>query len=97
MHEPGSRRRCESGLGLAAGAAAAGRGRAPAGPLCCVRLTEPLPPPPPGTGFYDPEGLTEEGAVAVIHRALDLGVTLVRRRRRRRRRALYYSAQPGPR
>jgi aryl-alcohol dehydrogenase-like predicted oxidoreductase len=33
----------------------------------------------PGGGFYDPEGLTEEAAVAVIHRALDLGVTLVGR------------------
>ncbi|KAL4425309.1 hypothetical protein ABPG75_009325 [Micractinium tetrahymenae] len=30
----------------------------------------------PGGGFYDPEGLTEEQAVAVMHRALDLGVTL---------------------
>lgn len=31
----------------------------------------------PGGGFYDPEGLTEEAAVSVIHRALDLGITLV--------------------
>jgi len=31
----------------------------------------------PGGGFYDPEGLTEEAVVAVVHRALDLGVTLV--------------------
>ncbi|PRW59960.1 putative aldo-keto reductase 2 [Chlorella sorokiniana] len=30
----------------------------------------------PGGGFYDPEGLTEDEAVAVIHRALDLGITM---------------------
>lgn len=28
-------------------------------------------------GFYDPEGLTEDEAVAVIHRALDRGITLL--------------------
>lgn len=32
----------------------------------------------PGGGFYDPENLTEEQAVAVLRRAMDLGVTLVR-------------------
>lgn len=30
----------------------------------------------PGGGFYDPENLTEEQAVAVLRRAMDLGVTL---------------------
>lgn len=35
----------------------------------------PMPDALPG-GFYDPEGLTEDEATAVIHRALDLGITL---------------------
>ena len=33
----------------------------------------------PGGGLYAAEGLTEEQVIAVIHRALDLGVTLVGR------------------